>query len=74
MLTPFGGHESGPVANLAWGAANLSTAVALVTYAKNARIRSPRGGVRRAVVPFVLGCATFEVWALVYENLLAKKV
>ncbi|MFE6734718.1 hypothetical protein [Microbacterium sp. NPDC057650] len=65
LLTPLAGPDSGPAANLCWGAMNLTAASALVAVAR----RSPR----RILAPFALGCAVFAAWALLYERVIAPR-
>jgi hypothetical protein len=67
LLTPYGGQDSGPVANLAWGATNLAAAALLTARA----LRT--GDARRAVLPLLLGAAAFGGWALLYEKVLSKR-
>lgn len=65
MLTPLGGHDSGPAANLVWGVANLAVGVALVAWA-----RRRAGGTRGLIGPVIAGAAAFGVWASIYERLI----
>ncbi|MFC4138067.1 MULTISPECIES: hypothetical protein [unclassified Microbacterium] len=65
MLTPLAGPDSGPAANLGWGAINLAAASALVAFAGRAQ--------RRMLLPFTLGCAAFAAWALLYEKVIAPR-
>lgn len=66
MLTPLAGQESGPIANLSWGAMNLTAASALIAVARRSR--------KRMLVPFAVGCALFAAWALVYEKVIAPRL
>ncbi|AXE38033.1 hypothetical protein [Acidipropionibacterium virtanenii] len=49
LLTPYGGQDSGPLANLAWGMTNLAAGTA-VTVCSRARVRwraAPGGALHR---------------------------
>ncbi|SEE15270.1 hypothetical protein [Ruania alba] len=63
MLTPIAGEDSGPTANLAWGAINLTASVALAVSAHRRLDRRAEGAVACAA-----GAATFGLWAWAYET------
>lgn len=68
MLTPLGGHDSGPVANLVWGLVNVAAGAALGARAGE-RLASPAAG----VLPFAAGAGAFALWAVAYRSLVAAE-
>ncbi|MGC2942229.1 MULTISPECIES: hypothetical protein [unclassified Brevibacterium] len=68
MLTPLGGKDSGPAANLIWGLMNVTAAsVAVLSAVRSADQPS------RLTWPFALGSATFGAWAVIYETISSKR-
>ncbi|CAM3632857.1 hypothetical protein [Isoptericola cucumis] len=64
-LTPLAGRDSGPLVNLAWGAANLVGGLALTRAAVGAGRRWDR-----SLVAFDAGVATFAAWMFVSERVM----
>lgn len=61
-LTPLAGRDSGPLVNLAWGAANLLGGLVLTRAAVGAGRRWDR-----SLVAFDAGAATFAAWMVASE-------
>lgn len=65
MLTPFGGQDSGPLLNLAWGSLNLIACAALTVRATQ-RADTWTG----LLAPFAAGSAACGIWGYIYDHVL----